>query len=141
MRRGFSLPELVLVLALGGILMSIAVPRLSGALDRIEVHAAANRVIAAHQRARMMAVIQGRVVVLSVHQDRLSIHRRDDTISLWAEPGPASSGVALPGPVRQFTFSPEGLTLGLSNATLRLARGAATRTVVVSRLGRIRVTP
>jgi hypothetical protein len=36
-------------------------------------------------------------------------------------------------------FSPDGLTLGVSNATLPLARGAAHRAVVVSRLGRVRI--
>jgi hypothetical protein len=34
-----------------------------------------------------------------------------------------------------------GLTDGLANATFRLTRGAATRAVVVSRLGRLRITP
>jgi hypothetical protein len=31
--------------------------------------------------------------------------------------------------------------MGLSNASFRLSRGGATRTVVVSRLGRVRLTP
>jgi Tfp pilus assembly protein FimT len=43
-------------------------------------------------------------------------------------------------PARQVTFSPVGISSGLSNASFRLQRGAASRTVVVSRLGRVRVT-
>ena len=54
---------------------------------------------------------------------------------LWSEAGPAAHRVSLAGPGRQFTFSPEGFSLGLSNATLRLTRGNATRTLIVSRLG------
>jgi prepilin-type N-terminal cleavage/methylation domain-containing protein len=139
MRRAFSLPEMLLVLALAGILLAIAVPRLSNAIDRIEVHTAANEIAAAHQRARVMAVTHGRILVLSVNQNQLAIHPRGEATTLWSGAGPAAAGVTLAGS-RQFTFSPEGLTLGLSNATLRLARGSTTRTVIVSRLGRIQIT-
>jgi hypothetical protein len=80
------------------------------------------------------------VLVLSVDSSMLTIRRRDRLTPLWSEPGPASARVALAGPVRQFTFSPEGFSMGLSNATIRLSRGSATRTVILSRLGRARVT-
>jgi prepilin-type N-terminal cleavage/methylation domain-containing protein len=140
MRRGFSLPELMLTLALVGILLAIALPPLSGALDRIEVQAAANQLAAAHQRARLMAVTRGLVLVLAVDQNEISISTRGQEDMLWSGPGPGVSGVVLAGGTRKFTFSPEGLTLGLSNATLRLVRGSATRSVVVSRLGRVRIT-
>jgi type IV fimbrial biogenesis protein FimT len=140
MRRAFTLPELMLVLALVGILLGIAVPQLSSAMDRIEVHTAANRLVAAHNRARMTAVTQGHVVVLFVDQHTLILRRQGEATPLWSEPGPGTSGVALAGSGAKFTFSPEGLTLGLSNASLRLTRGSATRTVIVSRLGRVRVT-
>jgi hypothetical protein len=49
--------------------------------------------------------------------------------------------VTFEGPPRQFTFSPEGFTLGLSNASVPLIRGRSRRTVVISRLGRVRVVP
>jgi prepilin-type N-terminal cleavage/methylation domain-containing protein len=140
MRRAFTLPELLLVLALGGILLTIAVPRLTRALDSIGVQWAANDLAAAHHRARMMAVTHGQVLVLSVSEHELTIRRRGEAPSLWSQAGPGASGVALAGASRHFTFSPEGLTLGLSNATLRLNRGSAARTVVVSRLGRVRIT-
>lgn len=139
MRQGFSLVEFVLVVAVAGLLFGIALPHLSGTLDRIEVGAAANHLAAAHQRARMMAIARGQVLVLSVDSARLAIQPRGQATILWSEEGPAAGGVALAGPARQFTFSPEGLTLGLSNATLRLARRSASRAVVVSRLGRLRI--
>ncbi len=141
MRSGFSLIELVLVLALLALLLGIAVPPLAGALDRIEVASAASQIAAAHSRARMMAISKSRVLVLRVDSASLSIHLRGSTSHLWSDTGPASSGVSLSGPVRSFTFSPEGFSLGLSNASLHLSRGSATRTVVISRLGRVRITP
>ena len=141
MRRGFSLIELMLVLALLGLLLGIALPPLAGALDRIEVAAAASQIAAAHTRARMMAISGGRVLILTVDSASLSIRVRGSPTNLWSDRGPALSRVSLIGPARSFTFSPEGFSLGLSNASLRLSRGSATRTVVVSRLGRVRITP
>ena len=141
MRNAFTLPELMLVLAVVGILVGIAIPSLSQAVNRIEVHAAAAHLIAAHQRARMMAVVKGQVLTLAIDSAALSIAQRGSSTVLWTEPGPAASGVSLPGPTRRFTFAPEGFTLGLSNASLHLVRGAATRTVVFSRLGRVRLLP
>lgn len=87
-----------------------------------------------------MAVTQSLVTVLSVDASALTIRRRGMNPPLWSEAGPAAHRVALAGPARQFTFSPEGFSLGLSNATIRLSRGRATRTVIISRLGRTRVT-
>jgi general secretion pathway protein H len=139
MRRGFSLVELVLVLAVSGLLFGIALPRLSAAMDQIEVSAAANHLLAAHRRARILAIVRGEVLVLTVSAEGLVIRARGTADSIWAEDGPASAHVVLEGPPRQFTFLPEGLSMGLSNATLRLTRGAAARTLVISRLGRSRV--
>jgi Tfp pilus assembly protein FimT len=129
----------MLILALSGVLLALALPRLAVILDGIEVGTAASRIAAAHQRTRMMAVTRGQVLVLSVQQDTVTVRRRGEVALLWSESGPAAGGVTLEGSPRQFTFSPEGLTLGLSNATLRLSRGSATRAVVVSRLGRVRI--
>jgi prepilin-type N-terminal cleavage/methylation domain-containing protein len=139
MRQGFSLIELMLVLAVASLLFGIALPRLSGALDQIEVESQANHLVAAHRRARIMAVTRGQVLVLTVDSANLVIRQRGQASPLWSEDGPAAARVTLEGPARQFTFSPVGFTLGLSNATLRLSRGTASRTIVISRLGRVRI--
>jgi prepilin-type N-terminal cleavage/methylation domain-containing protein len=139
MLRGFSLSELVLALAVGAILLAIAVPRLSRAMDQIEVDAAAWAVIGAHQRARTMAIVRGQVLTLAVDPAQLSIAGRTGGAPLWLRAGPAERGVTLAGPTRHFSFAPTGLTLGLSNASLVLSRGASTRTLVFSRLGRVRI--
>ena len=139
MQRAFTLPELMLVLAVAGILLGIAVPQLSHAMDQIEVEAATAHLVAAHQRARVMAITRGEVLTLSIDSGALVITPRTGAPALWSEPGPAAAGVSLAGPTRRFIFSPEGLTLGVSNASLQLIRGSSIRTVVISRLGRIRV--
>jgi Tfp pilus assembly protein FimT len=129
----------MLVLAVIGLLVGIAVPRFSRAMDYIEIEAATAEIIAAHQRARMMAVARGQVLTLDIDSSQLRIAHPSGTIPLWVQRGPAGSGVRLSGPTRRFTFSPTGITLGLSNASLLLARGVSVRTVVFSRLGRVRV--
>lgn len=138
MRGGFSLIELLLALAAAGLLLLIAVPRLSRAMDQIEVDAATSRVVGAHQRARMMAIARGQVLTLVIDSAELAIASRGGT-PLWLQHGPAAAGVTLSGSTRRFTFAPTGVTLGLSNASLVLSRGASQRTVLVSRLGRVRV--
>jgi prepilin-type N-terminal cleavage/methylation domain-containing protein len=140
MSRGFTLPELMLILAVVGLLLGIAAPRLSGAIDQIEVETVTSRIVAAHQRARMMAVVRGQILNLDISAAELSIAALSaGGHHLWAEAGPDASGVSLAGPTRRVTFSPTGITLGLSNASLVLSRGASVRTVVFSRLGRVRV--
>ena len=139
MRGGFSLIELVLALAVAGLLVLIAVPRLSRAMDQIEVDAATSQIVGAHQRARMMAIARGQVLTLAIDSAELVIASRVDETPLWLQHGPAAAGVTLTGSARRFTFAPTGVTLGLSNASLILSRGASQRTVLVSRLGRVRV--
>ncbi len=141
MRRGVTLAEIMLVLAVMGIALGVAVPPLIGALDRIEVAAAASHIAAAHTRARLLAVTRNQVVVLTVDSLALVIRSRNSPALLWSASGPAQAGVSLTGSGRAFTFSPEGFSLGLSNATLRVSRGKATRAVIVSRLGRVRTVP
>jgi prepilin-type N-terminal cleavage/methylation domain-containing protein len=139
MRRAFTLVELMLVLAVLGVLLGIAIPGLSLVLDQIEVEAAAAHIVAAHQRARLLAISHGQVVRLSIDEDRIVIYPRTGVVPLWSQAGPSQARVMLTGPARHFTFSPEGFTLGLSNASLQLDRGTSRRTVVISRLGRVRV--
>jgi prepilin-type N-terminal cleavage/methylation domain-containing protein len=141
MRRAFTLIEIMLVLAVSGVLLGIALPSLAQLLDTIEVESAAAHIVAAHQRARILAITKGQVLQLSIQPDRLLILPRGGTTPLWSEDGPLSSGVTLEGSPRQFSFSPQGFTLGLSNASVPLIRGRSRRTVVISRLGRVRVVP
>lgn len=139
MRNGHSLTELLLALAVGAILLTIAVPRLVHVIDQVEVDAAVWQIIGAHQRARAMAIARSEVLTLAVDSSRLTIGPRNGGAPLWQQGGPLESGVTLAGPTRRFTFSPAGATMGLSNSSLMLTRGASVRTLVFSRLGRVRV--
>jgi prepilin-type N-terminal cleavage/methylation domain-containing protein len=141
MRRGATLLELSLTLALLSLIFAIALPRLHGLADSLAVDHAAREIAAAHTRARMAAVLRSQELELVVESSALTLRAGNTPgIVLWQGEGPAAQGVTLTGPSRTLTFSPVGITTGLSNATFRLTRGQATRAVIVSRLGRVRIT-
>ena len=138
MRRGYTVVELTLVLAIVGLMLGIALPRLTPLRDSCIAEQAAQAVVLAHRRARIAAILMNRPLVLTVAADSLRIATLADSV-VWRAAGPAAAGATLAGPVRKLTFSPVGLTTGLSNATFQISRGAAIRSVVVSRLGRVRI--
>lgn len=139
MARGLTLLELLLAIVISGLILGISLPRFAGVRDRLMVDEEVWRIVSAHRRARITAILESQEVVLSVAADSLSIRTMAGRETLWQEAGPSSHGVGLAGGSRQITFSPIGITTGVSNASFALSRGQALRTIVVSRLGRLRI--
>ena len=141
MRRGLSLLELLVVLALAGILAGFALPAARRFGDAIAADHAAQAIVAAHRVARFTAIMRSRRTLLDVRADSLTVRaiQGADTVSLWVRPGPGAQRVALTGPSRPLAFAPTGLPMGVSNATFQLSRGEVVRRIVISRLGRIRI--
>ena len=139
MKNGFTLVETALAFVVAGLLLGIALPRLTALKQGVTVERAAQSVVAAHRRARTTAIVHGRPAILSVAARTLRITFVGAGQPHWSSPGPSEDGVSLAGPPRDLTFSPLGITTGLSNASFRLTLGSASRTVVVSRLGRVRI--
>jgi len=139
MKYGFTLVETALTLAVAGLLLGIALPRFTALKQGVTVERAAQNIAAAHRRARTTAIVHGRPAILSVAARTLRITFVGGGQPHWSSPGPQNDGVALAGPPRDLTFSPLGITTGLSNASFHLSLGSTSRTVVVSRLGRVRI--
>ncbi len=141
MTRGMTLPEIVVTLAIVGLTLSIAAPQLSAPLDAVAVEQAAGEIAAAHARARITAVVESRVTQLRVNADSLTLEvlTPEGPERRWARPGPGALLVAMAGAARTLTFSPTGISMGLSNASWTLTKGSASRRVVISRLGRVRI--
>ena len=93
-RRGHTLIELVIVLALLGILLGLAVPHLTASLDGIHAGQAATRIALAHGRARAMALGEQRVARVRLTGDSLVVLVGDSV--RWRVPGPAMDGAASP---------------------------------------------
>ena len=139
MRTGFTLPEMALALVIAALLLGMALPQFTAVKQEVAVEQAAQSLVAAHWRARTLAIAQGHPAVLSVAEGSLRITLAGAAEPHWQGPGPRDGGIAVTGAPRDLTFSPLGITTGLSNATFRLSLGSAVRSVVVSRLGRVRI--
>ena len=135
---GVTLVELTIVLVLLGILVALAIPRAGGALDRARVTAARTEIVALFAVARHLAIRQGRrtTVSIDVHGGAASVHMGADTVH--RRNLGRSFGVSLDATQDSMSYHPTGIGYGAANLSIRISRGRAADTVVVSRLGRVR---
>ena len=144
MRRGVTLLELLVVLVIVGLLAGMVVPGAASLADRMAVEHEAARLLVAYRSAWLTARVQHRLAVLRITSDSLAIRTvsgagAPDTLLSWLAPGPAHAGVTVSGAPHTTVFEPSGAAMGFANTRLVLSRRGATRQLVVSRLGRVRV--
>ena len=140
MRRGFTLAELAVVLAILAIVTAITLPRLQGLRDWIAVNSAAQDVTTAVAVTRNAAIMQGSRRRLVIAHDSLRIDRwaGDSWASLERWPGPDRYGVSLEVSTPLVVFDPIGIPWGASNTKVVLRRGVRSETITLSRLGRVK---
>jgi prepilin-type N-terminal cleavage/methylation domain-containing protein len=140
MRRGVTLTELAVVLAILAIVTAITLPRLQGVLDWIAVNTAAQDVTTAVAVTRYAAIMQGGRRRLVIARDSLRIDRwsGDSWVPHERWPGPDRHGVALEVSNPVVVFDPIGLAWGVSNTKVVLRRGVRSETITLSRLGRVK---
>ncbi len=140
MRRGFTLAELAVVLAILAIVTAITLPRLQGLRDWIAVNSAAQDVTTAVAVTRNAAIMQGSRRRLVIARDSLRIDRwaGDSWASLERWPGPDRYGVSLEVSTPVVVFDPIGIPWGASNTKVVLRRGFRSETITLSRLGRVK---
>jgi prepilin-type N-terminal cleavage/methylation domain-containing protein len=138
MRRGTTLPELLLVLTIMGILGTIAIPKAVRWRDRTSVRSAALETVATLAVARRWSLSRSSrtAITFDTIAGTLTVRSYSDTI---ARRNLASShGVTLSASRDSMAYTPNGLGYGASNLTIVLRRGAAAESIFVSRLGRVR---
>ncbi len=135
-RRGATIAELVVTLAVLGVLTSIAVPRAAALLDRVSVKGAAQDVVLTLAAARAAASRRGAYAsfVADPRTGRLRVVSGGET--LLERDVFHTRGVRLEASRESVTFAPGGLGWGAANTTVIVSRGTRSDTVVMSRLGR-----
>lgn len=147
---GYSFLEMVLALAIAGLLLGIAAPPLLRTSDRVALADARWRVSSAVSSARGAAVRWGRVSALVVDAAAASLMVEVDTTVLGGGPPVplirvelgADLGIGVSSNLPRLCFDPRGLAVPASGCADRtvvvhLSRGAAVDSVTVSPTGRV----
>ena len=136
--RGFTLLELTVVLAIGGVLVAVGLRQAHRYLDKVATRAAVAEAALVIAEAREMALAQHAFVAMRIDtaSRSISLVARGERMALHALGH--QHGVTLAANRDSIAFDVRGLGYGASNLTLVVKRGAAADTLVVSRLGRTR---
>ena len=137
-RRGFTIIETTLVLAVSSALAAISLPRAWSFVDRIEVRGAVTEIESMFSLARHTAIARGTQVSLDIDAARNVVVIRSGVEVLRTREVGAAHGVSLSTNRPGITYSPIGVGYGAANFSLIVSRKTAVDTVVVSRLGRVR---
>lgn len=135
---GFTVPELTLVLAIIGVLASLALVPGGRAVDRASVRAASDEIATAIATARQLALMRGAYVTATIDttEGRIAIETEGElTHTRQLE---AIHKVSLAATRTTIRFAPNGLGHGVSNLRIVVRRRTAADTIFVSRTGRVR---
>lgn len=137
-RAGYTLIELAVVVAILGIVTLSGVRRLQSYLDGIAVRNAVREVGTLMARARDEAMARRAIVSLRIDTAASAISLRPRGEPPQVHRIGQTFGVALSTTRDSIAFDVRGLGYGAANLTLVVRRGAASDTLVLSRLGRAR---
>lgn len=137
-RPAFTLLETLIVVTIIALLAGVAIPRTRHLLDSIAVQAASDEVVAVLELARHSAMTRGERITVRIDTAPATVTMLAGNDTLRYRNENATHGVAFFASRPTVVYSQLGLGFGVSNLTLRVSRGAAADTIVVSRLGRVR---
>lgn len=137
-RRGYTLMEVCVVLAVLAAVLAMGVPRWWRLEQRLAARGAASLLTRALLDARHEAARQGRRVALRVDTARATVTVFAGTDTLARHDLHDTFGVTLEASRDSLAYAPTGLGYGASNARFLITRGPAVETVSVSRVGRVR---
>ena len=137
-RRGYTLAELAVVVAIVGLVTIAGIRGLTHHLDRIAVRNAVDEAAGALARARDEALAHHALVSVRIDTADATIALRTGTLRLARYAIGHEHGVTITATRDSISFDVRGLGFGAANLTLVARRGSAADTLVVSRLGRVR---
>jgi prepilin-type N-terminal cleavage/methylation domain-containing protein len=144
--RGFTLIEILLVVAILGVATLIGLPRISAGMNKASVRGARTTLINLVSRTRIAATETNRITVLKVEGSNAVILLRPrrlpgvgeaDTLGDVMRLGDAY-GVTITAPIDSVRFDPRGLAGGFgTGTTFLLTRNGVSDSVRIDGLGRI----
>ncbi|HVA57880.1 MAG TPA: GspH/FimT family pseudopilin [Gemmatimonadaceae bacterium] len=137
-RAAMTLPELLLVLAMIGTLLALAVPPAAASADRAAVRAAARDIEALFVEARAEALARGAGAWVRFDSVAGMVRLRVPGTGTRTRAVGSLYGVAFSSSRDSMSYDGRGLGHGGANLTVVVVRGRARETLVVSRLGRVR---
>ena len=138
MRKGHTVLEQLVVLAVMTILLTLVIPQTLSALDRSAVRNARRQVVSALGSARGSAQSRAERVAVAMDSSAGLLRILAGTDTLLVRPLRAELGVVLSASRDTITYGASGRGYGAANSTIVLSRGTAAETVYVARLGRAR---
>ena len=138
MRRGLTLLEITIVIAIIALVGAIATPALLHRLDRARVRHATSEILATLGLARSTALARGSPVTVTFDSARATVTVAAGADTLITRMLGAIYGVGLRSNRDSLVYGPTGLGFGAANQSVVVSRGGAADTVIISRLGRVR---
>ena len=138
MRAGQTLPELLTVLTIIGVLSAVAAPNVKAARDQAVVRDGITELAAALNSARAAALRRDARAVAAFDTARGEARVIVERDTLLVRQVGAELGVTLSASRDSVVYGPSGRGYGAANTTLIVRRGAVEDTITVSRLGRVR---
>ncbi len=135
---GFTLPQLLVTLAVLGLVALLALPRFARYQDALSVRAATLDVTSALARARLTAFQRGSKAATRFDTATVSLAVVSYGDTIESRPLGALYGVSLAITRDSVTYAANAMGFGASNTRIIVARGLAAETLTVSRLGRVR---
>lgn len=138
-RPGYTLVELAIVVAIAGLVLATGLAATRALLDRTATRMAAADLAALLADARDVALARGQAVAVRVDTAAGTAMMQAGADTLARRTIGALHGIRLAVTRDSVAYGALGLGVGLANARWIVRRGAAAETVLVSRLGRVRV--
>jgi MSHA pilin protein MshC len=138
-RFGFTILEIITVMAIMGILAVIALPKFAETVRNAKVRSARDEVVSYFTRAHAVAIQRGQRTYVRIDGDRMSVVTEANGVeqTVLASDLQQGHGVSLYASQNEFSYDPRGFAQNIPGAgRVVVARDSRTMPVCVTGLGK-----